>query len=73
MLDIRDCLEPAIKSSGMKKLVVAERAGLTQQQLCDVIAKRRKLDSNELMSICDAIKMTPNELVGYGTKAKEVG
>jgi len=71
--DVRDCLEPAIKSSGMKKLVVAERAGLTQQQLCDIVGKRRKLDSNELMSICEAIGMTPNELVGYSTKAKEVG
>ena len=73
MSDVRDCIDPAIKKSGIKKFIVAERAGLTQQQLCDIIGKRRKLDSNELMSICEAIGMTPNELVGYGTKAKEVG
>ena len=73
MSDVRDYLDPAIKKSGIKKYIVAERAGLTQQQLCDIIAKRRKLDSNELMSICEAIGMSPNELVGYGIKAEEVG
>lgn len=68
MKDVRDCLDPAIKKSGMKKNVIAERAGLTKQKLCDIIAKRRNLDSNEMMRICDAMGISPNELVGYGTK-----
>ena len=72
MKDVRDCLDPAIEKSGMKKNVIAERAGLTKQKLCDIIAKRRNLDSNEMMRICDAMGISPNELVGYGTKAKEV-
>ena len=66
MKDVRDCLDPAIEKSGMKKNVIAERAGLTKQKLCDIIAKRRNLDSNEMMRICDAMGISPNELVGYG-------
>ena len=66
MLDVRDCIEPAIKKSGMKKISVAEQAGLSQQQMSDIIGKRRRLDSNELVSICNVLHITPNEMLGLG-------
>lgn len=65
MFDIRDCLRPAIKNAGMKHLAVAEKAGLTGQQLTDIIAKRRRLEANELINICQAIRTTPNDLLTY--------
>jgi DNA-binding Xre family transcriptional regulator len=75
-MDVRNYIGPAIENAGMKKQAVALRAGLNPQKLCDVIAKRRKLDANELVEICRAINITPNELLGFGVerqKEKEVG
>ena len=75
-MDVRNYIGPAIENAGMKKQAVALRAGLNPQKLCDVIAKRRKLDANELVEICRAINITPNELLGFGVerqKEKEGG
>ena len=71
MLDVRDCIEPAIEKSGMKKIFVAEQAGLSQQQMSDIIGKRRRLDSNELMRICNVLHITPNEMLGLGVIHEE--
>ncbi len=73
MFDIRDCIKPAIEKSGMKQIAVAERSGLSQQQLCDVIAKRRRLDANELLAICRNIGISPNDMLalGMGTQLNE--
>lgn len=73
MLDVRDCLKPAIDSVGMKYFYVAEKAGITGQKLSDIMAKRRRLEANELINICNVIKITPNDLLGYGIEnEKEV-
>lgn len=60
--DARDGVRKAIRRSGMKQVVVAERSGLTEQQLCDIVNKRRRLDANELIAICSVIGVTPNDL-----------
>lgn len=65
-MDVRKCIGPAIEKAGLKKVFVAESAGLTSQQLSYIIAGRRKLDSNELVNICAILRMTPNELLGFG-------
>lgn len=39
----------------MKQTAVAQKAGVTQQQFTDIINKRRRLEANEFISICDAI------------------
>lgn len=41
---------------------VAKKAGLTEQQLCDIVKKRRKLDANEMFRICSVINVEPNDL-----------
>lgn len=61
-LDARDGIRRAIRDSGMKQIVVAERAGLTEQQLCDIVKKRRKMDANELLAICSVLGVTPNDV-----------
>lgn len=63
MFDIRDGITPAINSSGLKRNVIAQRAGLTSQQLCDIANKRRKLEANEMLKICEIIGVTPNDLL----------
>ena len=66
MVDVRDYIEPAIQKSGMKKKVVARKAGITDQQLSDIMAKRRRLDANEFVNICFAIHMNPNDVLVLG-------
>ena len=63
MLDARDGVLRVIRHAGMKQKIVAERAGLTEQQLSDVVNKRRKLDANALFSICEALGVTPNDVL----------
>lgn len=62
MQDIRDALKPAIKNSGLKHISVAQKMGLNEQQLSDIINKRRKLDANEMIAFCKIVGITPNEL-----------
>lgn len=69
MLDVRDCIAIAIEKSGMKKKVVAQKAGITDQQMSDIIAKRRRLDANEFVNICNAIHMNPNGVLILGVSS----
>lgn len=62
MTDIRVLLRKAIDTSGLKRVVVAERSNLTPAQLCDILNLRRKLEANEMFDICDAIQITPEQL-----------
>lgn len=75
MIDVRDCLKPAIEDTGFKQVAVAEKANLSVQQLSDIVNKRRRLDANEMISICNAIGITPDKLLTYGIYAtdKKVG
>lgn len=65
MDDIRDSLRNMVDKKGLRHKYIADRAGMTQQQLCDVFSKRRKLDANELLAICSAADVTLNELAEY--------
>lgn len=63
MVDVREGLAREISSRGLKLNFVAERAGLTAQQLTDITKKRRKLDANEMFALCEVIGVTPEDLV----------
>lgn len=60
--DARDGVADVIKNRGFKQAVVASKSGLTEQQLSDIIRKRRRLDANEMFRICEVIGITPNDL-----------
>lgn len=60
MIDTRDGLKIAISRSGLKQAYIADQAGLTGQQLSDILHKRRRLDANEFFTLCEIIKCTPN-------------
>lgn len=62
MIDVRDGLRACIERSGLKQLAIAERVNMTDQQICDIVNKRRRLDANELFAICHVIGVTPNEV-----------
>lgn len=65
MPDIRNQIATIIQDRALKQCTIAHRAGLTPDQFCAVLKKRRKLDANELLRVCDAMGMTPNQVATY--------
>lgn len=62
MRDARDGITEEIKSRGFKQSTIAVKAGLTEQQLSDIVNKRRKLEANEMFALCKAMGITPDIL-----------
>lgn len=62
MRDARDGIAFELKSRGFKQAAIASKAGLTEQQLSDIVNKRRKLDANEMFLLCQAMGTDPNSL-----------
>ena len=62
MTDARDSLAYTIRRLGFKQSVIAPKAGLTEQKLSDIVNKRRRLDANEMLSLCRAMGICPNDL-----------
>ncbi len=62
MRDVRDVVAFFICDRCFKQTAVAKKTGMTDQQLSDVVNKRRKLDANELFRLCEAINISPNEV-----------
>jgi len=69
VIDVRDSLADEIQKRGFKQTVIAEKAGLTKQQLSDIISKRRKLDANEMFALCKAMGIMPNVLFKKAQKS----
>lgn len=66
MLDIRDQISSIIQDRAHKQAAIAQRAGLTPDQLNAVLKHRRKLDANEFLAVCAALGMKPEDVAGYG-------
>lgn len=62
MRDARDGIAAEIKQRGYKQAAIAKMAGLTEQQLSDIVNKRRKLDANEMFRLCRVMNIEPNVL-----------
>ena len=67
MVDARDGLRREIEAKGLKLNFVGEKAGLTAQQMTDIIKKRRKMDANEMFTLCKVIGVTPMDLIEANT------
>lgn len=68
MLDVRDNITRIIQDRAYKQSAIAQRAGLTPDQLCAALKHRRKLDANEFLAVCTALGMTPEDVAGYGAR-----
>lgn len=68
MPDIRDQISRIIQDRAHKQGAIAQRAGLTPDQLCAALKHRRKLDANEFLAVCKALDMSPEAVVGYAGK-----
>ena len=71
MIDARDTLATLMRDGGYKQTAIAQKAGLSSQQLTDIIKKRRRLDANEMFRLCGVLNVTPNELFGIETRTAQ--
>ena len=62
MDDVRTILGQIIESRGYNKAAIARNAGISRSTLCDILAKRRRLEANEMFAICDAMGIEYSEL-----------
>ena len=67
-MDIRDNLAIIIKEKALIQAEVARRSNLTPMKLGAILAKKRKLDANELVRICNVIAMTPEAVANYSAE-----
>lgn len=68
MQDVRDNIASIIQDRAHKQAAIAQRAGLTPDQLCAALKHRRKLDANEFLAVCTALGMTPDDVARYGAR-----
>ena len=61
MYDVRDVLRDEIEHRGFMREAIARRAGMKPQTLSDVFSKRRKLETHEFLTLCEAIDLSPDE------------
>ena len=69
-MDVRGGVKNAIEDLGYKQVSVAEKIGMSEQQISDIVNKRRKLDANEMIDLCNAMNITPDKLLMYGIKSQ---
>ena len=58
-------IECIIAEKGIKKRNVAEKIGLTAQQFSDMLRGRRTIKAADVILLCDALNVEPNELFEY--------
>lgn len=59
---IGEAIAESIREKGMKQNFVAEKAGISAQQLSDVCKGRRRIEALECFKVCDAIGINVSEL-----------
>ncbi len=68
-MDPIEIIKRVIFEKGLKKQAVAERMGITPQQFSDMLNKRRTIKYTDIVPICDALGITPNDLYGVTKSA----
>lgn len=69
-MSIIDNVRIAALKSGYKHHVIASKMGLTVQQFSDLINGRKVFRAEHLQKFCEVVKVSPNEILGYGKKEK---
>jgi len=58
---VPEAIEKIIAQKGMKKCVVAERAGMSAQMLTDIFANRRLIKMCDIVALARALDCSPND------------
>lgn len=58
-------LEIAIQEQGITQAFLAERSGLTQAAISQLVSGDREPTLSTLLKICSALSVTPNDLLAF--------
>ena len=58
-----------ISDKGYSQAAIAKKANMNPSKLSMVLNKNRRLEANELFSLCEAMEITPVELKEYSKTA----
>ena len=61
-----EAVRSTIKNKGIKNKFVAEKIGISERKLSDILNGRKTIDVDIVCSIIKALGVSPNELFGYG-------
>lgn len=59
-----DKIKEIINEKGLKQRYVAENAGMTEQQLSDILNGRKLLRAEHIMPLCNALGVKPEDVLG---------
>lgn len=62
-------LECVLQNLGMSQRELAERAGMTQSAISQIISGDREPMVSTLLKLCCALKLTPNELLDFHSES----
>ena len=57
-----------INEKGLKQKTVAMKAGYTEKQLSNMLSKRKNIYDIDIVRLCDALEVTPNDLLTIDSK-----
>ena len=56
--------EAIIEHKGLKKHIVASKAGYSKQQFSNMLNNRKTIKADDVLRIANALEVTPNDLFG---------
>ena len=63
--EVLNNINEIIAKSGLKKVYIAEQMNISDKSLSDILHKRKKLNTQLILSFCKVMNVTPNDLYGY--------
>lgn len=66
---IRQNLRFILNEKGIKQKSLAQKADIPEKTLSAMLNGRREIHHNEIISICNALSITPNDLYGIQKSA----
>lgn len=73
MKDLRDALRHVIEEGCYSKTLIAAKVHLTPTKLSNILYKKRSLYADEMLNLCEALKMSPEELQNYSMELQTKG
>jgi DNA-binding Xre family transcriptional regulator len=64
-MTIRESIKKAIRDKGLFQKHVAEKSGISTQQLYAMLNGYTKLTIEEFCKLCQFLEIEPNEILGY--------
>lgn len=70
-MDVTEIIYKAIEEKCLKQSAVARAAGYSPKQFNAMQKGRKRMTSDDVVPICKALGMTPNQLFGIGSGTDE--